>query len=416
MSAETLCIGSELVAGRIADTNATYLADQLLRLGFRVVRHTTVGDRKADIIAALDEISRRAKVAVVTGGLGPTPDDLTRNAFSEFCDAPLVENAEAAMRTRSFFAARNREPSPSNLVQAQLPEGAELIRNPRGTAAGFSIRHGTCEFFCLPGVPGEMKMMYHETVKPRLRGMTAQTILVRCLQVFGVPESVVGERLSDLMLPVRNPEMATQARQGVITLRITSTGTDEAEAREQLDSSEKAVRDRLGDAVFSSEERSLAEVVVGLLERRGVTLAVAESCTGGEISAALTDVPGISRFFLEAAVTYSNESKSKRLAVPLELIRRHGAVSREVAAAMARGVRTSSGANIGVATTGIAGPTGATPTKPVGLVYVALAHAEDVSVEELRLAGDRQQIKDRAAKYALNKLRLHLERREIHHG
>ena len=409
MSAEILSIGSELMAGRIADTNAAFLSEQLARLGFQVTRHTAVGDREGDILEALTQIADRADVAIVTGGLGPTPDDLTRQAFAEFCKVELVESTDAAARLRDFFTARNRVPSPSNFIQARIPRGGAVLINGHGTAAGFSIRRGKCDFFCLPGVPSEMKLMFQQAVAPALAGRTTQTCLTRCLHVFGIPESVIGERLRAWMGEDKDPEVATQASHGTITIRITSKAPDEREARERIASVESKVRAQLGPAIFGGDEQTLEGAVAALLKQRGLSVAVAESCTGGEVSARLTDIPGISRHLLEAAVTYSNEAKVRRLNVPVKLIERHGAVSLQVAEAMAAGMRAMSGADITLAVTGIAGPTGATAAKPVGLVYVALATAASIRVEELRLAGNRKQIKDRAAKHALNMLRLYLE-------
>ena len=360
MSAEILSIGSELMAGRIADTNAAFLSEQLARLGFQVTRHTAVGDREGDILEALTQIADRADVAIVTGGLGPTPDDLTRQAFARFCGVELAESADAAARLRDFFTARNRVPSPSNFIQARIPRGGVVLINGPGTAAGFSIRCGKCEFFCLPGVPSEMKLMFQQAVAPALAGRTARTSVTRCLHVFGMPESVIGERLREWMGENKNPEVATQASHGTITIRITSTAPDEHEAGERRAAVESKVRAQLGQAIFGEDEQTLAGAVAALLEQRRLSLAVAESCTGGEVSARLTDIPGISRHLLEATVTYSNEAKVRRLSVPAALIERHGAVSAEVAEAMAGGMRATSGADIALAITGIAGPTGAT--------------------------------------------------------
>ena len=251
--------------------------------------------------------------------------------------------------------------------------------------------------------------MFRQSVAPVLTGRTARTSVTRCLHVFGMPESVIGERLREWMGEDKNPEVATQASHGTITIRITSTAPDEREAGERMAAVESKVRAQLGQAIFGEDEQTLAGAAAALLEQRGLSLAVAESCTGGEVSARLTDIPGISQRLIETAVTYSNDAKTRRLSVPAALIERHGAVSAEVAEAMAGGMRATSGADIALAITGIAGPTGATAAKPVGLVYVALASEGASRVEELRLTGDRRQIKDRAAKYALNMLRLYLE-------
>ena len=416
MNAEILSIGSELMAGRIADANAAFLSERLTCLGFHVTRHVAVGDRTPDIVASLRSMSERADVAIVTGGIGPTPDDVTRRAFARFAAVDLVAIPDAVRRLEDFFSARKRPLSPSNLIQARIPQGSNLIPNQRGTAAGFRLQHGSCEFYCLPGVPAEMQQMFIESVGPRLQDRSSGVTRTKRLEVFGLPESLIGERLAGLMGEDRNPEVATQACEGAITVRITATGPDKDAATEQLESVSAHVKDALGNHVFGEDGRSLAEAVAELLDRRSLTLAVAESCTGGEVCARLTDVPGISRHLIECTVTYSDTAKTRRLNVPPDMIQRHGAVSREVAECMADGMRESSGAALALGITGIAGPTGGKETKPVGLVYVALAGADGTRAEELRLGGSRRQIKDRAAKHALNFLRLHLEGQEPNHG
>lgn len=409
MKCAILSIGSELMEGRIADTNAAWLSARLTELGFEIARHTAVGDRRADILSALRELEKAAPLTVVTGGLGPTPDDPTREVFAQFCGAPLRERPEAAAHIRELFARRGIEPPASNFVQALLPDGADYLRNPTGTAPGFAVRHGGCRFFTLPGVPSEMKVMFAESVEPALRLMSDRAIMVRALHTLGMSEALIGERLAEMMAEGRSPSVATQASDGTITVRITATAPDEASARAKMEADEREIRARLGNVVFAADSGTLVGAVAELLERRNLTVAVAESCTGGEIAARLTDVPGISRFFLEGAVTYSNASKTARLGVPEELIRRHGAVSAEVAEAMAEGMRRSSGADVALSATGIAGPAGGSPEKPVGLVFVGIADRRGTRSERLMAFGTREQIKVRAAKRALNILRLHLE-------
>ncbi len=416
MNAAILSIGSELMEGRIADTNAAFLSERLTLLGFRVERHTAVGDRREDVLAELRACAPRFDAVIVTGGIGPTPDDPTREVFARFLGVELVENALAAEDLRALFARRGGiVPPASNAIQACLPAGAELIRNPVGTAAGFSCRAGRCLFFSLPGVPAEMKEMYRLSVEPALRRMSDRVILVRSLQTFGMPESLIGERLCEMMTEGHEPAVATQAREGVITVRITATDTAEAPCRARLEAAEASVRERLGDCVYGVEGDSLADVVVARLKARGLTLAVAESCTGGNLSAQLTDIPGVSAVLIESAVVYSNAAKVRRLGVAPSLLEAFGAVSAEVARAMAVGMRLSSGADLALSATGIAGPGGATPEKPVGLAHIALAWAGGVVAEEARSFGAfRWQIKDRAAKRTLNLLRLHLERGDPH--
>ena len=416
MNAEIISIGSELLAGRIADTNAAYLSAQLEQLGVTVQRHTAVGDSREHILDALRGAAGRAEIAVLSGGIGPTPDDITRQTIAEFCGVELVEVQEAAADLRRIFARLNRTPSPSNFIQARIPRGAEWIPNPTGTAAGFTIAAARCRFYSLPGVPSEMKLMFEQSILPRLRRISPGVSLVRCLQAYGLGESVIGERLKDFMGEEKNPEVATQANEGVITIRITARGADEAEAQGMVLPLIEETRARLGNVIFDTNGRPLNVVVAELLTKSSRTLALAESCTGGRVAAQLTDVPGSTRFFLEGAVTYSNQAKTRALRVPSELIRAHGAVSPEVAEAMARGMREASGADLALAVTGIAGPAGGTKAKPVGLVYFSLADASGAAPEAARFSGDRLKIRDRATKYALNMLRLYLLKRDERNG
>ena len=416
MNVELISIGSELMAGRIADTNAAYISGQLTCLGLEVTRHTAIGDRRKDILAALAGASERADTIIITGGIGPTPDDITRQTVAEFCGVPLITNTEALKNLHAFFALLGRTPSESNAIQADIPRGAELIPNPSGTASGFAVRHHNSTIFVLPGVPREMKSLLKNSVIPKLSAHGAKSVIIRCLQVYGLGESVIGERLHDLMGENRNPEVATQAKEGIITVRVTAQGTNETETRQHLAPTLDAIRQRLGETIFDEDERPLNHVVARLLEQTGATLALAESCTGGELAARLTDVPGISRFFLESAVTYSNQAKIRRLGVPANLIEQHGAVSRETAAAMAAGMRKHSDADIALAITGIAGPSGGSEAKPVGLVYIALADSAGTSTEEIRFPGNRQQVRNRTVNAALNRLRLYLTGQLNHHA
>ncbi len=410
MKCAILSIGSELMEGRIADTNAAWLSERLTELGFEVARHIAVGDRRADILTALRDLEKVASVTIVTGGLGPTPDDPTREVFAQFSGCALLERPEAVRSIRELFARRGIVPPDSNFVQALIPEGADYLHNPTGTAPGFALNHGGCRFFTLPGVPSEMKVMFNESVGPALRALSDRVILVRSLHTLGMSEALIGELLAEMMAEGHSPAVATQASEGMITVRITADEATEATAREKLAATEREIRAKLGEVVYAADGLTLGWAVAELLEKRALTLAVAESCTGGEIAARLTDVPGISRFFLEGAVTYSNASKTARLGVPADLIQRHGAVSAETAEAMAAGMRRSFGADVALSATGIAGPAGGSKEKPVGLVYIGIADASGTRSERVMAFGTREQIKVRAAKRALNILRLHLEK------
>ncbi len=411
MKAEIISVGSEIVLGRIVDTNAAYLSRFVSDLGVEVVRQTSAPDVVEELAGALEAATRRADIILITGGLGPTRDDVTREALAKMSGRPLVESPEARTTLEQLFAKRGLEMPTSNLRQALLPDGACVISNPLGSAPGIEMHVEHAVVFALPGVPGEMKPMFEEYVLRRVREMLgdAHAPHIREFRLFGVAEATIGEGLHEFMDPHSNPAVGTQASGGIITVRARATDEAGRKAEQLLDVVEKEIRSRFGEALFGiGEVVTLAENVVSLLERCNRTLAVAESCTGGLVCDMLTDVPGVSRFLLEGVVAYSNESKVHELNVPRNLIESRGAVSEEAALAMARGVRSRSGADIGLAVTGIAGPSGGSAAKPVGLVYIALDGDTYHQVRELRLFGGRRNIKDRAAKHLLNLLRVHL--------
>jgi nicotinamide-nucleotide amidase len=352
----------------------------------------------------------RSDLILVTGGLGPTRDDITRQVIAEFCGVPLELDEPSLAHIRDLFA-RRRVPMPeNNKIQAMIPKGAAIVSNPRGTAAGFAIKAGKAEIISLPGVPSEMKAMFEGWVLPHLAQRTGPrgVKITRLLHAFGMAESAVGEKIHHLMAPGRNPNVGTMVHEGIITVRINASGDTPEEASRLLGATEGEVRRILGDVIFGADGEEMEHAVARLLKERKLTVAVAESCTGGLVGHKLTNVPGISEWFLEGVVAYSNRAKTDLLGVPQDMVAAVGAVSAEVAAAMASGIRRRSGADVALGLTGIAGPTGGTPEKPVGLVFVALAKNSGLETRELRLVGTRAMIKDRAAKSGLNMLRLSL--------
>lgn len=412
MKAAILSIGSEVALGRIADTNAAWLSRRLIELGCEVARHTAVPDERGEILRALACVAEGADAVVITGGLGPTQDDMTRELVAEHCGVGLAEHAAAGEHLRAFFRRIGRPMSPSNMRQAMLPDGARALPNPRGTAFGFAVSCNGADFYALPGVPAEMRAMFEAEVAPALAAKASSGIALRQLRVFGAGESTVGELLGDLMRRGANPDVGTQVEQGAITVRVLARAETREEAQALADATAEEAMRRLGDdLVFGEGEEEIEEAVARLMERSGLTLAAAESCTGGLVSSLLTDVPGASQWFLEGVVAYSNQCKVSRLGVPEGLIAEKGAVSPEVAEAMVAGMRGRSGADVAVALTGIAGPGGAVPGKPVGLVYVAVADAQGVSVERFQCSGQRTDVKRRAARHALNMVRLRVKRR-----
>jgi nicotinamide-nucleotide amidase len=405
MQVELLSVGTELLLGQIVDTNAAFLAGKLSELGINVYHKTTVGDNTERLVAALRISLGRSDVVLATGGLGPTEDDITAAAVAEVVGVDLVEDEVAAEGIRSFTRFRGIKLIDSLLKQARVPKGATAVSNPVGTAPGIIATHGSKAVIALPGVPTEMKAMAEQTVLPYLAGRASQqgrTVIVsRVLRLAGIGESQAEAECADLIADQSNPTIAPLAKTYEVWLRLTArTGTRE-EVEELIAPVEAEIRRRLGDHVYGADDESLERVTGKQLARDKLTLAVAESCTGGLIGHRLTNVPGSSGYFLAALTTYSNESKIELLGVPEALLREHGAVSQECAAAMAEGVRRVTAADIGLSVTGIAGPSGGTPQKPVGLVYVGLSDAGGTKVEEVRLRGDREMIKERSAQSAL---------------
>jgi nicotinamide-nucleotide amidase len=352
----------------------------------------------------------RADIVLMTGGLGPTEDDLTRDVLAAVLGRPLALDPRVLSAIEQRFAHRRVAMPENNRKQAMVPEGAEVLHNPRGTAPGLWVRQGRSALVCMPGVPSEMKPMLLDQVIPRLRTAfdIRSRIVSRVLKTCGISESALDERIGDYFRDMRNPTIGVLAHAGEIHVRLTCKGEDPGEIAARLDALEEKIRARLGHLVFGRDDEKLEAVVGRLLRARQSTLAVAESCTGGLIASRLTDVPGSSDYFERGVVAYSLEAKRRLLNVPADLLERHGAVSLAVARAMATGVRKTSGAALGLATTGIAGPGGGTPDTPVGLVCAALAWDGGDGAREFRLLGDREQVKYRGAQMALEMLRRHL--------
>ncbi len=409
MNAEVLSVGTELLLGETTDTNATHISRRLAEAGIDVYYRGTVGDNFDRLVAALRAGVQRADLVIVTGGLGPTDDDITREAVAEVAGVALREDPEAVRSIRGFFEKRNRPWPPTNLKQAMVPERGQIIPNPHGTAPGLQIEIGNTRLVAVPGVPAEMEAMIDEQVMPLLlarRGRVREFIKSRRLHVTGIGESALVELIRPSLEAQTDPTIAPCASAGEVTLRLTTKTRSEEEARARLDALEAELRRQIGHHVFGSEDDTLESVVGDLLRERGLTIATAESCTGGLIASRLTDVPGSSDYYVGGTVTYSNEEKVRSLGVPEALIEKRGAVSEQVARAMAEGCRRTTGADLAVAATGIAGPTGGTETKPVGLVYLALAAAAGTFGQEQRFHGSRTDVKWRTSQAALDMARL----------
>jgi nicotinamide-nucleotide amidase len=409
MRAEILSVGTELLLGQIVDTNAAYIARALADLGIDVFFKQTVGDNPQRIQEALRLALGRADTVLITGGLGPTEDDLTVDAVASALGEQLVEDVAVSEHVRMFFAARGRTPTSNVFKQALVPRSARIIPNGRGTAPGIHLERDGQMIFIMPGVPYEMEAMMREYVLPTLRARAGgQVIRSVVLRVTGEGESAVEMRIKDLLAHT-TPTIAPYAKLGEVHLRLTAKGPADTVAQQLVDG-ERRVRERLGTLIYGRDDQSLEEVVGRLLARGGATLAVAESCTGGLLAQRLTSIPGSSAYFLEGIVAYSNAAKMALLGVPQAVLDAHGAVSAEVAEAMAGGIRERAGATFGVSITGVAGPAGGTDEKPVGLVYLGLAGAGDPQHRRVTFGGQpgRAGIRHLAAQAALNLLRLHL--------
>jgi nicotinamide-nucleotide amidase len=361
-------------------------------------------------VSALRIARERANFIITTGGLGPTVNDITREAVSDFFGVPLIRDKEAHIHIQKHLADRHENMQDEHMKQSLIPEGAFVIYNDSGTATGFAIRHNEKEIVCLPGVPGEMQAMLNKYLEIYMEQHKTDggCTLTRCLHTFGISECSVGDKVKDSLTNEGRIKVMTLVHDGIVTINIIATATERQNAAKILDETERGIRKNFGRAIFGVGGETLEYAVAKLLKECNKTIAIAESCTGGLVSDKLTNIPGISEFFLEGVVAYSNKAKIDRLDVPEGLILKHGAVSLQVARAMAEGVKKRASANIGVGITGIAGPTGATKEKPVGLVYIAIAGDDFVEVKECRFRGSRRDIKNFSANTALNMIRLKL--------
>jgi nicotinamide-nucleotide amidase len=404
-TASTISIGNELLCGRTVDTNASYLARELANLSIPVNRHYTVGDELDVIAETLKLALGHSEIIVVTGGLGPTDDDVTRHGLARFLDVKLRLHQDQLDAIKAMFKRFHRNMPACNEVQACFPEGTEPMINTQGTAPGVCARLGAKVIFVLPGIPKEMERMFQVSVIPALQKHTCgQAIVTRRLQCYGTGESRIAELLGELMQRERNPLINCTVHSGVITLHIVAKADNIRAATQLADSDEHILRDKLGGLVYGCDDQTLANVIGATLLERGRTLAIAESCTGGLLAKLVTDTSGSSRYFTQAWVTYCNEAKIAQLGVPKLLLDKHGAVSEPVAEAMAIGARRQSGTDYAIGITGIAGPGGGSEEKPVGLVFIGIDSDMGCNVKRFVFSRDRQYIRQRAAHEALHLL------------
>ena len=402
-----LSTGDELTTGRIVDTNSSWIADKLFEIGIEVVAVLTVGDHRDRLVAAWRRGLELADVVISTGGIGPTADDLTSEVVADVVGAPLVEDAASADRIRQLFAAFGREMPLNNLKQALFPRGATIIPNALGTAPGYRIERDGRHVVVLPGVPREMKPMMEETVLPWLVALRGgdEVFVARTFQTFGLTESGLDELVAGVVDPAE-ARVSFRASFPEISLRVVVHGAP-ADAATRADALAARVRERIGPFLYGEGVVTMEEVVGRLLCERGLTVALAESCTGGLVAHRLTNVPGSSEYVRGAVVAYANAAKEALLGVRAETLAAHGAVSEETAAEMAAGARRVFGTSLAVSTTGIAGPTGGTPEKPVGTVCLALAADAGVVTRRYQLWGTRDWVKLLASQLALDWMRRH---------
>ena len=417
MTAEILAVGTELLMGQIANTNAQYISSRLPGIGIGVYFHQVAGDNPRRLKDALLFALGRSDTVIMTGGLGPTMDDLTKDAVAGCFGKKLVLDEHSMSRIRARMTRLgNPAMAKNNERQAYFPEGALILDNDNGTAPGCIIENNGKTVIMLPGPPSEMRPMFDDKVMPYLEKFGEYRLESKYLRIFGIGESRLEDMLKDIIESQTNPTIATYAKEGEVTLRLTARyaagaapGSAENRGRaiepDIISPIASIVRERVGDCLFSDEDEDLEEAALKALTQNNLTLSLAESCTGGLIASRLTEIPGASKTFLSSAVTYSNEAKEALLGVCGETLRAYGAVSAPVAREMAEGARRVFGSDIAASATGIAGPGGGSEEKPVGLVYIALAGQGGTSVKELRIPGPRARVRNIACLNVLDMIR-----------
>lgn len=410
LHAEIIAIGSEMLTPFKTDTNSLWLTEKLNSIGIEVAFKSVVGDDESILERAIRDAIERSEIVISTGGLGPTEDDITKKTFARVLKRRMVLNEAVLNGIQQRFARRNMKMPEINSRQALIPEGALALENRNGTAPGIFMTSGKCQIVLLPGPPREMKPMFEQQVMERLRERAGDIVLVRRqLSIFGLGESAVDEKAAPIYRTYKNPQTTILFGKGQVELHLTAQARNVEEGEKLLDELSGKLEIALGDYVFSLRDESLEEVVGNQLKFRNYTLATAESCTGGLLAGRITDVPGSSKYFQEGVVSYSNEAKMDLLGVPGILIEKHGAVSPEVAEAMAIGIRRRARSTIGIGITGIAGPDGGTDEKPVGLVYIGIADEIESSSRRFLFPGDRPFIRTLAVNSALDMIRRRIQ-------
>jgi nicotinamide-nucleotide amidase len=404
MITEIISVGTELILGDVIDTNSAYIASKMTEYGFDIHYMNTVGDNLERLVKVLNRAITRSDLIIITGGLGPTDDDLTREAIAKSTETKLVMIPELMTRLENLFKRRNYRMTDNNKKQALLPEGARALENRLGTAPGILLEKDDYIIISLPGVPREMEHIFKEEVIPYIKGLNSRIIRSKVLNFFGIGESSLETEIKDILERQNNPTLALLAGTGEVKIRITATGNTEQVVKDLIDKAEMEIRQRVGDYIYGTNDEGLPSVIAGLMRKKGLSLSIAESCTGGLLGNRITDISGSSDFFAGGIIAYSNEIKKSLLGVNPETLQKYGAVSPETAREMAAGIRKKMATELGLSITGIAGPGGGSEEKPVGLVYIGLSSGSETWVYKLNLRYDRLWNKWMSTQYAFHYL------------
>lgn len=408
MKAEIIAIGTEILLGDIVNTNAQYLAKELASLGIDVYHQSVIGDNEERIMEGLSKAFKNSDIIITTGGLGPTQDDITKEVGAKLFNKELVLHKESLEWIKKYLKTEDEYTLEANKKQAYVPKDSIVLKNHYGTAPGIIINENNKILIILPGPPKEMKKIFEEYVRDYLKDITGNIIKSKTIRMFGIGESVMAKKVDHLIKNAKNPTVAPYAKESDVILRITAKANSEEGCDSLIKPVYEEIKSILGEYIYGEDEDSLEKVVANMLCDKKISISTAESCTGGLIAASLVSYPGISEVFMEGAVTYSNESKVTRLGVKEETLNKYGAVSKETAEEMAVGIAKTAKTDIGVSTTGVAGPGGGSEEKPVGLVYIGLYIKGKTIVEKFNINGDREQVRKRATLNALNMIRKEL--------
>ncbi len=410
MKAEIIAVGTELLLGDILNSDAQFLSKELAELGITLQYQTVVGDNEDRLLDAMDIAFGRADLVITSGGLGPTDDDITKETAAKYFGRKMVLHEESKERLLSYF--KDRKMSDTNMKQVYMPEGAIVLNNENGTAPGCIIEENSRAIAVLPGPPGELMPMFRKGVRPYLEKKQDFTLVSRELHLSGIGESAAAEEIRELMQTSTNPTIAPYAKDNEMLFRITARGRDRAECEALIKPVSDEIYKRLGRFIYGEDCETLVSSVMKALIDRGMTVSTAESCTGGMVASRLIDYPGASQAFITGMVTYTNESKARLLGVEEEVLEKYGAVSSQTAEQMCKGIAEKCGTDVGISTTGIAGPDGGTAEKPVGLVYIGVYIKGKAVTKRLKLSGDRNKIRNAAAAAAIELLRQQLNTQE----